>query len=139
MATNFTFEILTLQKQFLKEPVQFVIAPGEDGVFEILANHAPFVFGLKSGVLHIRRADGKDFYIAIHGGLLVTQKNGTTVLTRSAERPEDIDKARAQRAKERAEKRIREQSPDTDMARARASLARAVTRLKVLELWGKAH
>jgi F-type H+-transporting ATPase subunit epsilon len=136
MATNFPLEILTLQKQFLKEDVQFVIAPGEDGVFEILANHAPFVFGLKSGALRIRRPDGKDSYIAIHGGLLVAQKEGTTVLTRSAELPQDIDKARAQQAKERAEKRIGEHSPDTDMARAQASLARAVTRLKVVEQSG---
>jgi F-type H+-transporting ATPase subunit epsilon len=139
MATTFPLEILTLQKQFLKEDVQFVIAPGEDGVFEILANHAPFVFGLKSGALRIRRPDGKDAYVAIHGGLLVAQKEGTTVLTRSAELPEDIDKARAQRAKERAEKRLAEKSSDIDLARAQASLARAVTRLKVVESAGTSH
>ncbi len=133
MATTFPLEILTLQKQFLKEEVQFVIAPGEAGLFEILAHHAPFVFGLKSGALRVRPASGKDFYIATHGGLLVVQKEGTTVLTRSAERPEDIDKARAQRARERAEKRLSEKNPDMDLARAQASLQRAMTRLKLAE------
>jgi F-type H+-transporting ATPase subunit epsilon len=127
-------EILTLQKQFLKEQVQFVIAPGEDGLFEILANHAPFVFGLKSGALRLRHPNGKDSYIAVHGGLLVVQKEGVTVLTRSAERPEEIDKARARRAKERAEKRLHDNSSDVDIPRAQAALARAVTRLKVAQL-----
>jgi F-type H+-transporting ATPase subunit epsilon len=133
VATNFPLEILTLQKQFLKEDAQFVVAPGSEGLFEILAHHAPFVFALKSGALRVRRPDGKDFYIAVHGGLLVVQKESTTVLTRSAERPEEIDIARAQRAKERAEKRLGEKNADIDRPRAEAALARAVTRLKVAE------
>ena len=51
---TFPFEILTLQKLFLREEVRFVIAPGQEGVFEILPNHAPFVFALKPGPLRIR-------------------------------------------------------------------------------------
>ena len=134
MATTFPLEILTLQKQFLKEDVQFVIAPGEDGVFEILAHHAPFVFGLKSGVLRIRLPDGKNQTFAVHGGFLVVQKDNTTVMTRSAERPEEIDAARALRAKERAEQRLQVSGfADIDHARAQAALQRAITRLKVAE------
>ena len=44
---TFSFEILTLQKSFLREDVRFVVAPGREGVFEILPGHAPFVFALK--------------------------------------------------------------------------------------------
>ena len=51
---TFPFEILTLQKLLLREDVRFVIAPGQEGVFEILANHAPFVFALKPGALRMR-------------------------------------------------------------------------------------
>ena len=130
---TFPFEILTLQQLFLREEVRFVIAPGQEGVFEILADHAPFVFALKPGPLRIRKPDGGDEYVALGGGLLVVQKELTTVLTRSAERPEGIDVERAQRAKQRAEERLAMQNPAIDAVRAQAALQRALARLKVAE------
>ena len=130
---TFPFEILTLQKLFLREDVRFVVAPGQEGVFEILANHAPFVFALKPGALRMRMPDGTDQYVAVGTGFLVVQKERTTVLTRSAERPKEIDVERAQRAKDRAEERLREKSADVDLDRAQASLQRALARLKVAE------
>src|SRR5947207_10793110 len=104
--TNFPFEILTLQKSFLREEVGFVIAPGQEGVFEILARHAPFVFALNPWPLRFRQPDGKDRYVAVGSGFLVGQENRTTVRTRSAERPEEIDKSLAERATERTEQRL---------------------------------
>jgi len=130
---TFPFEILTLQKLFLREEVRFVIAPGQEGVFEVLANHAPFVFALKPGPLRMRMPDGTDQYMVVGTGFLVVQKERTTVLARSAERPEEIDVTRARRAKERAEERLQQKSSDMDLARAQASLQRALARLKVAE------
>ena len=130
---TFPLEILTLQKQFLREDVRFVIAPGQEGVFEILPNHAQYVFALKPGPLRIRTPEGKDEYVAVGTGFLVVQKERTTVLTRSAERPEEIDVARAQRAKQRAEERLAAQNPEIDVVRAQAALQRALVRLKVAE------
>jgi F-type H+-transporting ATPase subunit epsilon len=130
---TFLFEILTLQKAFLSETIRFVVAPGQEGVFEILPNHAPYVFALKPGTLRMRLPDGKDNYLAVGTGFLVVQKERVTVLTRSAERPEDIDKDRATKAKERAEKRLAERTPDIDVLRAQAALQRALARLKVAE------
>jgi F-type H+-transporting ATPase subunit epsilon len=128
----FQFEILTLQKSFLREQVRFVIAPGQEGVFEVLPNHAPFVFALKPGALRMRMPDGEDRYVAVGGGFLVVQKDRTTVLTRSAERPSEIDVARAQRAKERAEQRLADRD-GVDLIRAQTALQRALARLKVAE------
>ena len=88
---TFPLEILTLQKQLLREDVRFVVAPGQEGVFEILPSHAQYVFALMPGPLRIRTPEGKDEYVAVGGGFLVVQKERTTVLTRSAERPEGID------------------------------------------------
>ena len=130
---TFPFEILTLQKIMLRDDVRFVIAPGREGVFEILANHAPFVFALKPGPLRMRMPDSKDQYIAVSSGFLVVQKERTTVLVPSAERPEEIDVERARRSKERAEKRLQEHSSGVDLVRATASLQRALARLKVAE------
>jgi F-type H+-transporting ATPase subunit epsilon len=63
----------------------------------------------------------------------VVQKERTTVLTRSAERPEEIDVERARRAKERAEQRLQQKSADFETARSEASLQRALARLKVAD------
>ena len=130
---TFPFEILTLQQLFLREEARFVIAPGQEGMFEILANHAPFVFALKPGPLRIHTPEDKDEHIAVGGGLLVVQKERTTVLTRSAERPEEIDVTRAQRAKQRAQERLAVPNPAIDVVRAQAALQRALARLKVAE------
>ena len=130
---TFPFEILTLQKLFLREEIRFVIAPGQEGVFEILAHHAPFVFALKPGPLRMRLPDGQDQYVAVGTGFLVVQKERTTVLTRSAERPEEIDVERARRAQERAEQRLQQAAPEIDLVRAKASLQRALARLKVAD------
>jgi F-type H+-transporting ATPase subunit epsilon len=113
---TFPLEILTLQKLFLREEVRFVIAPGQEGVFEILANHAPFVFALTPGPLRMRMPDGQDQYVAVGSGFLVVQRERTTVLTRSAERPEEIDVERARRARERAEQRMEQRSSDINLA-----------------------
>ena len=120
-----------MQKLFLREEVIFVIAPGQEGVFEILAHHAPFVFALKPGPLRMRMPDGSDQYVAVGTGFLVVQRERTTVLTQSAERPEEIDVDRARRARERAEERLHQ--PDMDLARAQAALQRALARLKVAD------
>ena len=130
---TFEFEILTLQQLFLCAAVRFVIAPGQEGLFEVLPDHAPFVFALKPGALRIRKPDGADQYVAVGGGFLVVQKERTTVLTRSAERPEQIDVERAQRAKERAEQRLQQREDGIDAARAQAALQRALARLRVAE------
>jgi F-type H+-transporting ATPase subunit epsilon len=131
--SSFAFEILTLQKAFLREEVGFVIAPGQEGQFEILAHHAPYVFALKPGPLRMRLPDGKDRYVSVGAGFLCVQKDRTTVLTRSAEQPEEIDKSRAERAKERAEQRLANRTGAIDAARAQAALQRALARLKVAE------
>jgi F-type H+-transporting ATPase subunit epsilon len=128
---TFAFAVLTLQQLFLQENVRFVIAPGQEGAFEILPNHAQYVFALKPGPLRIRTPGEKDEYVAVGGGFLVVQKERSTVLTRSAERPDDIDVERAQRAKQRAEERLAVRDPSIDVARAQAALLRALARLKV--------
>jgi F-type H+-transporting ATPase subunit epsilon len=128
---TFPFEILTLQKLFLQQAAQFVVAPGQEGVFEVLPDHAPFVFALKPGALRIRTPDGKDTCVAIGSGFLIVQKERTTVLARSAERSEEIDVKRARLAKERAEERLQLRTTEINVARAKAALQRALARLEV--------
>ena len=80
----------------------------------------------------MRMPDGKDKHVAVGAGFLCVQAERTTVLTRSAELPAEIDKARAERAKERAEQRLANRT-NIDVIRAQAALHRALARLKVAD------
>jgi F-type H+-transporting ATPase subunit epsilon len=127
-------EIVTAERVVYTEDVDIVLAPGVEGQLGILPHHAPLMTILQSGEILARRGNEEDI-MAISGGFLEVRPDRVIILADSAERAEEIDEARAEAAKERAEKRIRERGavPDLDMARVEASLRRAMARLSVLE------
>lgn len=127
----FTLDVVTLKKVVFSEPIESVVAPGTVGYFGILAGHTPFVSSLQTGITKITRSNGEKLNLFISGGFLMTDGKKVILLAEAAERPEEIDVARAQRAKERAEKRLSERTPDIDIDRAKAALLRAITRLKL--------
>jgi F-type H+-transporting ATPase subunit epsilon len=129
----FTLDIVTLKKVAFSEEIKSVNAPGTEGYFSILANHTPFVSSLKAGIIRVTRPNGETFTFSASGGFLMTDGKKVILLADAVERPEEIDIARAQAAKERAEKRLAERSPDIDIDRARLALLRALNRLKVAE------
>jgi F-type H+-transporting ATPase subunit epsilon len=128
---QFTLDIVTLKKVAFSEEIKSVNAPGTEGYFSILVNHTPFVSSLKAGIIKVTRPNGEILTLSASGGFLMTDGKKVILLADAVERPEEIDIARAQRAKERAEKRLAERAPDIDIDRARAALLRAITRLKV--------
>jgi len=127
----FTLDVVTLKRVVFSEPIESVIAPGTIGYFGILAGHTPFVSSLQVGVTKITKPNGEKLNLFTSSGFLMTDGKKVILLAEAAERPEEIDIARAQKAKERAEKRLSEKSPDTDLDRARVALLRAITRLKL--------
>jgi F-type H+-transporting ATPase subunit epsilon len=127
----FTLDIVTLKKMAFSETIKSVNAPGAEGYFSILANHTPFVSSLKAGIIRVTRPNGEVLTYSTSGGFLMTDGGKVILLADAVERPEEIDIARAQAAKDRAEKRLAERAPDIDIDRARAALLRAINRLKV--------
>jgi F-type H+-transporting ATPase subunit epsilon len=127
----FTLDVVTLKRIVFSEPIESMIAPGTVGYFGILAGHTPFVSSLQTGITKITKANGQKLNLSTSGGFLMTDGKKVILLAESAERPEEIDVSRAQKAKERAEKRLTEKTPDVDIDRARAALLRAITRLKL--------
>jgi F-type H+-transporting ATPase subunit epsilon len=123
-------EIVTPQKKVFNEDVSFVVIPGELGELGILPNHAPLMTSLKIGEVRIQ-TEGNIVRMAISGGFAEIVKNKVTILADTAERPEDIDCERAERAKERAEKRLADKSADVDFIRAELALKRALNRLRM--------
>ena len=97
-------EIVTPDKLVLSESVDYVGAPGIEGEFGVMAGHIPFLSALAIGGLHYK-AGGKNHYVFISGGFAEVSDNKVTVLAESAEAAENIDAARAEQAKRRAEER----------------------------------
>ena len=131
MADRLTLEVATPSRLVVSESADEVVAPGAEGYFGVLPGHAPFLTTLGIGELTYR--GGRDeSHLAVVGGFVEVRNDKVIVLADSAERPEEVDRARAERAKERAERRLGGRGQDEiDFMRATAALARALTRLQV--------
>ncbi|NLN14401.1 MAG: F0F1 ATP synthase subunit epsilon [Tissierellia bacterium] len=123
-------QIVTPEKEFFNGQVDMVIAKGVEGDFAILRGRAPIATPLEIGKLRIKQ-DGVERIAAICGGYLTALDNEVTIVTDSAEWPEEIDVERAMEAKKRAEARLNGKDPNIDVARAEAALRRAMNRLEV--------
>ena len=135
MAEKLKLEVVTPKGAVVSQEVDIVTAPGYGGEFGVLANHAPFLSTIKTGVLTFKTGVQEET-LMVSGGFCEVSNNKLTFLVESAERGTDIDVDRAMRAKERAEKRLAEaqaQKERFDRTRAEAALQRALSRLKVAE------
>ena len=129
--SSIMLDIVTAERIVYSEEVDAVIAPGAEGQLGILPHHAPLMTILQSGELVVRRGSEEDI-MAISGGFLEVRPDRVIVLADSAERAEEIDIARAEEAKQRAEQRLEERYvPAVDAARAEAALRRSLIRPKV--------
>ena len=129
---GFKLEIVTPERVFFSDEVDMVILRGIDGDLAILKNRAPIITPLSIGKIRIKK-DGKERVASISGGYVSATREKTTVITDSAEWPEEIDVERAKESKERAERRL-SQREGIDILRAEASLRRAINRLEVAKL-----
>jgi len=132
MAETIRLEIVTPRGAVLSEDVDIVTAPGSGGEFGVLANHAPFLSTIKTGVMTYKKGH-EAHQVMVSGGFCKVSDNKITFLVESAEGGKEIDVDRALRAKERAEKRLaaaRSQQEKINQARAETALQRALARLK---------
>ena len=135
MADKLNLEVITPERLVLRESVDEVVVPGLDGELGILPEHTPLISQLQTGVLTYRQG-GATQQMHVSGGFVEVQPDRVSVLSDVAERPEEIDLERAQRAKERAEQRLKGQGDDQDFPRAELKLQRAMIRI---QLAGKGH
>lgn len=125
-------EIITAEKQVLADDVNLVVAPGIEGELGILPHHAPLMTMLQPGELLLRKG-GEETYMVISGGFLEIRPDKVIILADTCERTEEIDVARAEEAKCRAQERLKTHLPEVDAARAEAALRRSLVRLKAAE------
>lgn len=123
-------EIVSPDKLAYSADISMLIVRSTAGELGILPKHAPLVAGLVPQAMRVKK-EGAEELIAVSGGFMEVQPEKITVLASAAELKADIDVARAKKAYERAQERIRSKAADLDMARAEASLKRAMARLQV--------
>jgi len=111
--------------------VQSVVAPGVEGYFGVRPGHAPFLTELGVGRVTIRGEHGQELRLAVSGGFLEVSSEKATVLAETAEAASEIDRDRAERAVDRARRRLAGETGEAsvDPERARVALRRAVNRL----------
>ena len=130
MAKTFRLEIVTPERIVFSEDVISLVAPAERGYLGVLAGHAPLLCSIKPGEIKIRRDSGEILY-ATSGGFMEVTPHKTAILIESAETPEAIDVARAEKARGRAKDRLAHPGKDVDRPRAENAAARADNRIKV--------
>ncbi|HEX8465479.1 MAG TPA: ATP synthase F1 subunit epsilon [Abditibacterium sp.] len=132
MAT-FTLQIVTPEREIFNAPVDAVQAPGMEGSFGVLANHAPMVAALTPGLVRVTDADGRELRLFVGGGFFQVSNNIAMLLADSAEFAGDINADRAKQAEERALGRLSGKFEGEVLQRERAegALQRARARTRV--------
>jgi F-type H+-transporting ATPase subunit epsilon len=131
MPDRLKLELATPTRLVVSEEADEVVIPGADGYFGVLPGHAPLVALLGAGEVTYR-VGRLERYLAVSGGFAEVGPNHVTILADTAERPEEIDAARARAARGRAEGRLAARGgEEVDYPRALRALARAQTRLQV--------
>jgi F-type H+-transporting ATPase subunit epsilon len=131
MAT-FRLEIVTAERMVYSDDIDALVAWGVEGQLGILPHHAPLMTMLQAGDLLIRKDKEEEFF-AISGGFLEVRPDKVIILADACERVDEIDIARAEEAKKRAQETMRAAPLSADAAAAEAALRRSLARLKVAE------
>ena len=135
MATRTTMhvEVVTAERELYSGEADTVIAPGSEGQLGILPRHAALLTTLKVGELLIKLSGAEEPFF-VSGGFLEVSNNSVTVLAETAEHAEEIDEARAEAARRRAQELLAQSQSDTERAELLGALERAVARIHVSEV-----
>lgn len=132
MADMFKLEIVTPDKIFYQGDASMVELTTTEGNIGIYANHIPLTAIVAPGVLKIHE-EGQVLRASLIEGFIQVLQDEITIMAEVAEWPEEIDANRAEEARVRAERRLRENGAETDTRRAEMAMKRALTRLEVRE------
>ena len=127
----FSLKIIASDKVFFDGKCNLLIIPGIDGQMGVMAHHLNMITAVDVGEIRFETEDGIEHKAVVGKGFAQMMNNRVTVFVETAERPEDVDVKRAKEAKERALEQLRQKQSIKEHYHTQASLARAMTRLKV--------
>ena len=128
----FLLRIITPDRVFYENQADMVAFNTTEGEIGVLPGHIPMTVIVKPGILYIHEAQ-EEKKAALHAGFAEILPEGVTILAETIEWPGEIDENRAKSAMERAEHRLQDKAPNTDIARAETALQRAIARIQVLK------
>lgn len=133
------FEIVTPERVVLKEEVTQVTAPTRDGEITVLPNHIPLVASLMPGVIEVKRPDGQAEIISTSGGFIEVLRDKVVILADTAERAAEIDLARAEEARQRAEELKKEarSKEEVDFTALATKIEKELARTRAVKRWKK--
>lgn len=137
MATTYHLDVVSAEKKLFSGAVEKIQVTGSEGELGIFSGHTPLLTAIKPGMIRIVRENGQEEFIYLSGGVLEVQPGNVIVLADTAIRGQDLDEARALEAKRQAEENIHGSHGDVDYAQASAELAKAIAKLRVIELTKK--
>ena len=128
---TFNLKIIASDKVFYSGKCGIIVVPALDGEIAIMSHHEDMVIATKDGEVRFKEKEEEDYRRAVVGiGFVHIANNRVTMLVDTAERPEDIDRVRAEQALERAKEQLRQKQSIQEYHVSQASLARAILRLK---------
>ncbi|MBT0727825.1 F0F1 ATP synthase subunit epsilon [Rosenbergiella australiborealis] len=138
MAKSYHLTVVSAEKEMFSGAVQHIQVSGSEGELGIFHGHTPLLTAIKPGLVRIVKQDNSEEIIYLSGGILEVQPNDVNVMADTAIRGEDLDEAQALEAKRHAEESMSKNNTDVDYALASAELAKAIAKLRVIELTKKA-
>ncbi|MDD1784020.1 F0F1 ATP synthase subunit epsilon [Enterovibrio sp. ZSDZ35] len=138
-AMTFHLDVVSAEKQLFSGRAESIQVTGSEGELGIHPSHTPLLTAITPGMIRIIKQHGHEEVIYLSGGMLEVQPSTVTVLADTAIRGVDLDQAKAEEAKRRAEDRILNKHGDMDFAQAASDLAKAIAQLRVIELTKKAR
>jgi F-type H+-transporting ATPase subunit epsilon len=133
-AKTFHLDVVSAEKELFSGSAESIQVTGSEGELGIFPNHTPLLTAITPGMIRITKHDGQEEVIYLSGGTLEVQPSAVTVLADTAIRGEELDQAKAEEAKRRAEEQMLDRHNDMDFAQASSDLAKAIAQLRVIEL-----
>ena len=130
---NFDLEIIAPDRVFYQGQASMIEFNTTEGEIGVLPGHIPMTVIIKPGIVTIYETGKDEKKAAVHAGFAEILQDKVTILAEIAEWPEEIDTERAEAAYERAQERLQQKDPGTDMVRAEAALLRAMARINLVK------
>ncbi len=129
----FKLEIITPRRVVFDGEVVSFSAPGVVGGFQVLYNHAPMLAAIGVGEVKVKEPQAPEIRYATSGGFVEVRDNRVVLLAETLERSGEIDRARAETARDKARTTLSGKCPEEEMAAARAALERALNRIRIAQ------
>ncbi|MBN3765128.1 F0F1 ATP synthase subunit epsilon [Burkholderia sp. Ac-20365] len=126
-------DVVSAEEEIFSGQAKFVALPGEAGELGILPGHTPLITRIRPGAVRIESENGDEEFVFVAGGILEVQPGAVTVLADTAIRGKDLDEAKAEQARKRAEEALQNTGSNLEYATAQAELAYATAQLAAIQ------